>query len=121
MEARIVEQTSLFWRIGGCHRADLRDEHVGEREVVAAGATQAQHMPRIEDRGAFGRHPKNPHHRDTGCRARWLVTIPDDARAHQPACMVDSARKIPTAVDAMAAIDSPRTSPRPNPPRKPPC
>src|SRR5437763_1763416 len=101
MEARIVEQAFLSWRIGGRHRTGLRDKHVGEGEVVAARATQAQHVPRIQDRGAFRRYPEYSRHRDTGRGAHRLVTIPDDARAHQPARMVDAAGEIPTAIDAV--------------------
>src|SRR5262245_19604268 len=75
-------------------------------------------MPRVEDRGAFGRHPEYPRHRGTGCGAHRFVIIPDEARAHQPARVVDAAREIPTAFNAMAAIDGPRTSHRPDRARK---
>ena len=77
---------------------------------MAARAAQAHHVPRIQDRGAFHRHPEYPRHRRARRGTHRLAVVPDDARAHQPACVVDAARKVPASIDAMAAIDRPRAA-----------
>ena len=112
VEARIVEQALLPGRRTHRDGMALGDEDVGNREVVAAGAAQAEHVPRIQDRGA--RPPAPRIFASIGAPGRTahrLVVVPDDARAHQPARMVDAAGEVPTAVDAIAAVDGPRAAP----------
>ena len=111
VEARIVEQALLRRQRADRQGMALGDEDIGDGEIVTARAAQAEHVPRIQDRGALPPAPRISASSARPPGVRIGLSPSQTTQGHmQPARVIDAAGKVPTTVDAIAAIDRARAA-----------
>src|SRR6516162_5938740 len=85
-----------------------RNKHVGDLDIVAAGAGEADYLPRVDDRVVAGGHQEH---------ARFVLPsllVADDGAEHVPGGGIDPARKRPAAGQPVAAFHPPGAAARKN-------
>ena len=85
-----------------------RHKHIGNFDILAAGGGEADHLPGVDDRVVTRRHQEHARLALPG------LLIADDGAEHVPGRGIYSARKRPTAAEAIAALDAPRPAARKN-------
>jgi len=100
-----IKRPRLRRRIAKRQRVGCRNKNVRDLVVVAAGATQPDAVPSVEDLAIRGRKEQDARQRGSVRPESWLVAVQNAAAANDPGGMLAAASQWPTARDAIAAVD----------------
>src|SRR6516164_10047626 len=112
--AEAIEQTLLAPSlVVARRRMSLRHKEVRDREAVAAGSPEADHMPDVGHPGIRFREQHRPDDRaSVGVEARSPVCFDDRDVTAEPSRVVAAAGKAKGRGDAVATLDDPRRAPK---------